>query len=35
MKLGDFKKSREYLIRAGRLCPGNQEIRQELVKLDR
>ena len=35
MKLGDFKKSRDYLVRAGRLAPGNQEIRLELQKLDR
>ena len=35
MKLANFKKSRDYLIRAGRLSPGNSEIRQELVKLDR
>ena len=35
MKLGDFKKSRDFLVRAGRLAPGNQEIRLELQKLDR
>ena len=35
MKLTDFKQSRNYLIRAGRLSPGNQEIREELQKLDR
>ena len=35
MKLGDFKKSRDYLIRACRLAPGSQEIRLELQKLDR
>ena len=35
MKLSEFRKSREYLTKAGRLSPGNEEIRQELLKLDR
>ena len=35
MKLSEFKKSRDHLLKAGRLSPGNQEIRLELQKLDR
>ena len=35
MQLSEFGKSREHLIKAGKLSPGNEEIRQELQKLDR
>lgn len=35
MQLGNFEKSKKYLVRAGKLSPGNEEIRQELKKLDR
>ena len=35
MQLSEFEKSRSYFIKAGRLSPGNPEIRQELQKLDK
>ena len=35
MQLSDFDRSKNYLVKAGKLCPGNSEIRQELVKLDK
>ena len=35
MQLSEFGKSRKHLVRAGKLSPGNEEIRQELQKLDR
>ncbi len=35
MQLGNFEKSKKFLVRAGKLSPGNEEIRQELKKLDR
>ena len=35
MQLGDFRSSKKYLVRAGKLSPGNEEIRQELKKLDK
>ena len=35
MQLGEFKKSRDYFLRARRLDPGNSEIRHELEQLDR
>ena len=35
MQLGEFKKSKDCLMKAGRLSPGNQEIRLELLKLDK
>lgn len=35
MQLGDFTNSKKYLVRAGKLSPGNEEIRQELHKLDK
>ena len=35
MQLAEFTRSKEYLMRAGKLAPNNAEIRQELQKLDR
>ena len=35
MQLAEFNKSRDYLLKAGRLAPSSEEIRQELQKLDR
>ena len=35
MQLSDFGRARRYLTKAGRLSPGNVEIRQELDKLDK
>ena len=35
MQLAEFNKSRDYLLKAGRLAPSNEDIRQELRKLDR
>ena len=35
MQLAEFKKSKDYLLKAGRLAPHNEDIRQELLKLDR
>ena len=35
MQLGEYSKSRDHLVKSGRLSPGNKEIRQELEKLDR
>lgn len=35
MQLSEFEQSRHYLLKAGKLSPGNVEIRQELEKLNR
>ena len=35
MQLGDFASSKKHLVRAGKLSPGSEEIRQELKKLDK
>ncbi len=35
MQLSEFNLSRQHLVRAGRMAPGNSEIRQELEKLNR
>lgn len=35
MQLSEFDQSRHYLMKAGRLSPGNTEIRRELEKLNR
>ena len=35
MQLAEFGKSKDYLLKAGRLAPRNEDIRQELLKLDR
>ena len=35
MQLGEFVKAREHLLKAARLAPGNEEIRLEMVKLEK
>ena len=35
MQMSEFDQSRNYLLKAGKLSPGNAEIRQELEKLNR
>ena len=35
MHLGEFSKSSDELLRAARLAPGNDEIRAEMVKLEK
>jgi hypothetical protein len=35
MQLSEFDQARYYLVRAGKLSPGNTEIRKELEKLNR
>ena len=35
MHLGEFSKSRNELLKAARLAPGNDEIRAEMVKLEK
>ena len=35
MQLAEFDRSRDYLLKAGRLAPNNEDIRQEMLKLNR
>ena len=35
MHLGEFSKARNELLKAARLAPGNDEIRAEMVKLEK
>ena len=35
MQLSEFQQSRHYFMKAGKLSPGNVEIREELEKLNR